>query len=63
MTSEGRTKQVPGRLHRRLEPSLRWRKKALVCFYAGATTCVAGGLWGMQKCPGLARACPSTNAS
>ncbi|CAN0448120.1 unnamed protein product, partial [Ectocarpus fasciculatus] len=51
-----RREQVPGRLHSRLEPGLRWPREAVVCVYAGATACVAGALWGMQKCSAVGRA-------
>ncbi|CAN0085527.1 unnamed protein product, partial [Ectocarpus fasciculatus] len=58
-----RREQVPGRLHTRVEPGLRWRRKPLVCVYAGATACVPGVLWGVQKCSAVGRARRRTHAS
>ena len=54
---------VSRRLRCRLEPRLRRREEALVHFYAGATTGIAGVLQGLPKRPDLARACRSADTS
>ncbi|CAN0087606.1 unnamed protein product, partial [Ectocarpus fasciculatus] len=50
-----RREQVLGCLHTRVEPGWRWSTKAVVCFYAGATACFVGALWGVPKCRDVGR--------
>ncbi|CAN0118685.1 unnamed protein product, partial [Ectocarpus sp. 12 AP-2014] len=52
-----RAHPVPRCLRRRLEPSVRGRKEALVCVDTGAAADLAGHVQGVPKYVHLARAC------
>ena len=47
---------MPGCLHPRVEPCLRWPRGGLVYVYVAAAACVADALSGVQKCPVVASA-------
>ena len=52
-----RTQPLSGRVHRGLEPSMRWREKELVRVYAGAAASISGVLQGLPKCSNITCAC------